>query len=159
MGCSPWPSDIDNDVVEGCRSIHAFLSSNLFPPLRRFYGGGSFSQLKSDITLCGGGSEILGSWSGSFLGVARHYSQSAAHLKHSQLPCFIIKLQVPPASIRGISFRKNWATQSAGRSKLFFLPLPGGVLRVEPLDPREYLRAAAIGYPRSLWRAGKRQYN
>ena len=50
----------------------------------------SFSRLESDITLCGGGSEILGSWSGSFLGVAR---------------CFIVKLQVPPASIRGMPFR------------------------------------------------------
>ena len=118
------------------------FSPPTFSPLFGGFMEGSFCRLESDITLCGGGSEILGSWSGSFLGVARHYSQNAAHLKHSQLPCFIVKLQVPPASIRGMPFRKNWVTQPTGRSKFFVLPLPGGVLRVE--QPRETLSPSRI---------------
>ena len=73
---------------------------------------GRFIRFKSDITLHEGGSEILGSWSGSFLGVVHHYSQTAAHLEHSQLPCFVVKSEVPPARIRGMPFRKKWVHET-----------------------------------------------
>ena len=39
-------------------------------------------------------------------------------------------------------FRKNWVAKLTGWGKLFVLPLPGGVLRVE--QPRETLSPSRI---------------
>ena len=68
--------DIDPDVKQqsSCGVCMMHFSPPTFSLLFGGFMEGSFSRLKSDITPHEGGSEILGSWSGSFLGVVRHYS-------------------------------------------------------------------------------------